>query len=121
MMNNPLGRISQRWLEAVQEEVQQWVDSLMAGYNPTNLMSFIESMGLDLSQAAGRFSQQPGFDPYRVLGLDKTASDSEVKKRYRDLMHRLHPDTGGSEGTTFLLQMVMAAYESIKRQRRWDG
>jgi len=121
MMNNPLGRISRRWLEAVQEEVQQWVDSLMAGYNPANLMAFIESMGMDLSQAAGRLSQQPGFDPYRVLGLDKAASDDEVKKRYRELLRRLHPDTSGSEGTTFLLQMVMAAYELIKRQRRWDG
>ena len=120
-MDNPLGRISKRWLEAVQEEVQQWVDSLMTGYNPANLMSFIESMGMDLSQAPGRFSRQQGFDPYRVLGLDKTASDDEVKKRYRQLLHKLHPDTGGSEGTTFLLGIVMAAYELIKRQRRWDG
>ena len=120
MTDNPLGRISQRWLEAVQEEVGQWVDNLIASYNPANLMSFIESMGMDLSQAAGRFSQEPGFDPYRVLGLDKTASDDEVKKRYRELLHRLHPDTGGVKGTTFLLQIVMASYELIKRERRWE-
>jgi len=119
-MDNPLGKISQRWLEAVQEEVGQWVDNLIASYNPANLMSFIESMGMDLSQAAGRFSQEPGFDPYRVLGLDKTASNDEIKKRYRELLHRLHPDTSGVEGTTFLLRMVMAAYELIKRQRSWD-
>jgi len=117
MMNNPLGRISQRWLEAVQEEVQQWVDSLMAGYNPTNLMSFIESMGLDLSQAAGRFSQQPGFDPYRVLGLDKSASDDEVKKRYRELMNKLHPDRVGQE-FEFLAAIVNLAYQTICKERR---
>jgi molecular chaperone DnaJ len=37
-------------------------------------------------------------DYYSVLGLQKTASEEEIKKAYRTLAHRYHPDkTGGSE------------------------
>ena len=64
--------------------------------------------------------QQPGLDPYRVIGLDKSASDEEVKKRYRELLRKLQPDTSGTPGTSFLLQMVMAAFEIIKRERGWQ-
>ncbi|RLC91403.1 MAG: hypothetical protein DRI39_10445 [Chloroflexi bacterium] len=63
---------------------------------------------------------QSGLDPYRILGLDRSASDEEIKKRYRELLHKLHPDTAGVEGTGFLLQMVLTAYETIKRERGWE-
>ena len=43
-----------------------------------------------------------------------------MKKRYRELLRKLHPDTSGTPGTSFLLQMVMAAYEMIKRERGWQ-
>ena len=31
-------------------------------------------------------------DPYRVLGVDRNASDEEIKKAYRALSRRYHPD-----------------------------
>jgi preprotein translocase subunit Sec63 len=31
-------------------------------------------------------------DPYRVLNLPRTASETEVKKAYRKLAQRYHPD-----------------------------
>ena len=31
-------------------------------------------------------------DPYQVLGVSPTASDDEVKKAYRTLCKRYHPD-----------------------------
>lgn len=34
-------------------------------------------------------------DFYRVLGLDRSASESEVKKAYRKLARKHHPDKGG--------------------------
>lgn len=31
-------------------------------------------------------------DPYQVLGVTRTASDEEIKKAYRALSRRYHPD-----------------------------
>jgi len=81
----------------------------------------VKSFGFDISQLMGQLGtgKMPGFDPYKVLGLDPSASDEEIKKRYRDLLRRLHPDTSGIEGTEFLMQLVVGAYEMIKRERGW--
>ncbi len=63
--------------------------------------------------------QQTGIEPFRVLGLDKTATDDQVKKRYREMAVKLHPDTAGVKGTEFLFQLVTAAYLQISRERGW--
>ena len=59
------------------------------------------------------------FDPYRVLGLDKSATDDEVKSRYRQFLRKLHPDTAGVKGTEYLVQVVNVAYAQISEERRW--
>ena len=110
-----------------QEEMGRWVDDLLKdAFDPAKMMQFIRGMGIDMSQLSqmfGRMAQAgtmpQGFDPYRVLGLDKSASDDKVKHRYRELLQHLHPDTAGREGTAFLLQMVVAAYKMIERERGW--
>ena len=57
--------------------------------------------------------------PYRILGLEMSATDDHVKKRHRELAVKLHPDTAGIEGTGFLFQLVEVAYQQISRERRW--
>jgi DnaJ-domain-containing protein 1 len=131
-MGNPLARVIQQGLqamaEAMQEELGRMSQQLVQGMlTPEMLTSLIEmmrqslkGMGMDIGQVSGMMGQQPGLNPYVVLGLDRSASDEDVKKRYRELVRKLHPDTGGTEGTAFLLQMVLGAYEMIKRERGWN-
>ena len=101
----------QRIFSVIQEEMQGWMNDQLA--------TLVKSLGLDFTQFQGRISQLAAFDPYQALGLERSASDEEIKKRYRELLHKLHPDTAGVEGTAFLLQMVLAAYEMIKEERGW--
>ena len=111
----------QRILAVVREEVQGWMDALLRdAFNPELFMRFVASMGIDLSQIPNLIGKQGGFDPYRVLNLDRSASDEEIKKRYRELLIKLHPDTAGVAGTDFLLQMMIAAYQQIAAERGWQ-
>lgn len=65
-------------------------------------------------------------NPYLVLGLAATASDSEVKARYRELAREHHPDLLVAKGVPeeFLaasgrrLAAINTAYEAIVAERR---
>ena len=63
-------------------------------------------------------------NPYDVLGLKEGAPFDEVKKRYRELVKKYHPDIlmgrGESEEmiekSTRKLQEINEAYETIKQK-----
>ena len=61
-------------------------------------------------------------DPYKVLNIAPTASDDEVKRAYRDLARKYHPDNYHDNPLADLAQEKMKeineAYEQIQRQRR---
>ena len=114
-------REQERILGEMRDNVLGWMDDLLRdAFNPESFLQYITSMGIDLSQVPNLVGRRDGFDPYRVLGLDKTATNEEVKKRYRELLVKLHPDTAGVRGTDFLLQMMIAAFEMIKKERGWQ-
>jgi DnaJ-domain-containing protein 1 len=131
-MENPFARIMQRGLEAMaeamQEEMGKMSEQLVQGVlTPDMLASVMEMMrgamgtiGFDIGKMQGMMGQQPGVDPYRVLGLERMASDDEVKRRYRELIHVLHPDKSGTPGTATFFQMVNAAFQAISKERGWQ-
>jgi hypothetical protein len=59
----------------------------------------------------GRPSRPPW---YEVLGLSPTATISEIKRRYRELAKRLHPDREGGVAKLFVL--VKDAYDAAMNQ-----
>ena len=54
-------------------------------------------------------------DFYEILGVAKNASDDEIKKSYRKLAMKHHPDRGGDE---FQLQLINAAKEVLDKYYR---
>ena len=131
-MENPFARVMQHGLEAMieamQEELGRMSHQLVQGVLRLDTLSSLVgmmqqslgAMGFDMGKIPGTMGQEPGFGPYKILGLERSASDDEVKKRYKQLVHILHPDKSQTPGTAFFFQMVLAAYEAIKKEREWQ-
>lgn len=64
-------------------------------------------------------------DPYQVLGVSPTASDDEVKKAYRTLCKRYHPDANVGKPDAAQAEKkfmeVQQAYEEIMHRRQGGG
>lgn len=53
-------------------------------------------------------------DPYQVLGVSKTASEAEIKKAFRSLAKKHHPDTHpGDEKAKQRFQEISGAYDVV--------
>ncbi len=58
-------------------------------------------------------------DPYKILGISPDASDEEVKRAYRRLAKKYHPDLNpGDPVAAKKMQQVNAAYEQIKNPEK---
>jgi len=53
-------------------------------------------------------------DPYQVLGVSKSASEADIKKAFRSLAKKYHPDTkGGDAAAQKKFQEISAAYDIL--------
>ena len=64
-------------------------------------------------------------DPYEVLGVSRTASDSEIKSAYRELVKKYHPDNYANNPLADLasekMKEINEAYDSITKSRAQSG
>ena len=61
-------------------------------------------------------------DPYEVLGVQRGASDDEIKKAYRAKCKRWHPDLNPNDPTAEEhFKEVQEAYDAITAQRKGGG
>ena len=64
-------------------------------------------------------------DPYSILGVDPNASDDEIKRAYRELARKYHPDNYQNNPLADLaeekMKEVNEAYEAINKMRSGGG
>ena len=60
-------------------------------------------------------------DPYSVLGVPRSASDEEIKKAYRTLSRKYHPDANinnpNKDRAEEMFKQVQQAYSQIMKER----
>src|SRR5919198_4371132 len=63
-------------------------------------------------------------DYYRALGVDKKASQDEIKKAYRKLARQYHPDrNSGDEKAEARFKEISAAYDTLgdpEKRKQYD-
>lgn len=61
------------------------------------------------------------YDPYQVLGISRGATDEEIKKAYRSLSRKYHPDANinnpNKEAAEEKFKQVQQAYDQIMKEK----
>src|SRR5829696_306113 len=64
-----------------------------------------------------------GTDYYKVLGVDKKASQEDIKKAYRKLARKYHPDTNKEPGAEDRFKRISEAYDTLsdpEKRKKYD-
>lgn len=61
-----------------------------------------------------------GKDYYKILGIPKTSKDDEIKKAYRKMALRYHPDKNKTIGAEEKFKEVAEAYEVLSDKKKRD-
>ena len=62
-------------------------------------------------------------DHYKTLGVSKRATQKEIRKAFRDLVHTWHPDVSQEPNATTKFQEINDAYQTLfnpKRRTEYD-
>lgn len=110
------------------------IDEVARGFNLGDISAFYASFEREFSRSwqsssswnsrNSSFENEREIDPYEVLGISKEASFAEIKKKYRELSRKHHPDFLGAGASsdevakaTKKTQEINKAYEQIKKMK----
>lgn len=113
-LNDFLGRFSRELQEGTSAQMQKLLAGMVRPEMLQDLLKGIDFEALGRLMGAGAAVRQAS--PYEILGLPQTATDEDVRRRYRELAKRLHPDVAGPGGA-HLFKLVAEAYQRIMRSR----
>lgn len=116
-------------------ETEEAILADVAGKLGYSRMAFNHLLGMIKAQAAFQQQRQQQSQgnteedinlAYSALGVERSATDQEVKKAYRKLMSENHPDKLSGQGVpedmiklaTERSQKIQSAYDVIKKQRK---
>ncbi|KAG0368216.1 hypothetical protein BC939DRAFT_466308 [Gamsiella multidivaricata] len=99
------------------------------GTHAAQLGSALKGHGSAIGSAPSILSQQRSFhasaptsasqqDPYTLLGVKKTASQSEIKKAYYQLAKQYHPDTNKDPAAREKFVQIQEAYEILSDEQK---
>lgn len=131
----PLDRICQDVRMRMQPEVRVQLMHYLFGIakadgsvseTEINLLGKIASMmgvsSVDFESVKNMFYRNADSD-YKILGIESSATDDEVKKAYRQMAIKFHPDKVASMGEEYekgakeKFQQIQEAYDNIKKNR----
>ena len=61
-----------------------------------------------------------GKDYYKILGISKNANEDDIKKAYRKLALKYHPDKNKAPGAEERFKEVAEAYEVLSDKKKRD-
>nr|XP_055040455.1 dnaJ homolog subfamily C member 16 isoform X2 [Misgurnus anguillicaudatus] len=75
-------------------------------------------MILLLALLGDSLASAPEFDPYKVLGVSRHASQAEIKKVYKTLAREWHPDKNKNPGAEDMFIKITKSYEILSNEER---
>lgn len=61
-----------------------------------------------------------GKDYYKMLGIEKGATDDDIKKAYRKMALKYHPDKNKAAGAEEKFKEIAEAYEVLSDKKKRD-
>jgi curved DNA-binding protein CbpA len=61
------------------------------------------------------------FDPYEVLGVDRNATEAEIKKAAKQSARKAHPDAGGSDDAFIENRKALAVLSNPEKRAKFDA